>query len=264
MNNENISLPLLETIKRSMSYVLFNWKLFFSITGIWFLAFFVDYAIGFKYTRCILDLIPNNWEMFISVLALLLTSSAVSVAYSRALILKETIDYKVPFWKGVGKYLAYVLLLITCIIFSAVLIEMLLDLASFNKYTKVVMSSVVLPVFMFGMLGVFMRVALVFPAACVGDKSMTIKKSYLLTKGNVLKMFFGSFAVSVLATIGLHVFKTVFVFLGLTNIYAVAVFLLIVLFFTYLDVALKSSFYAHAYQYFVYYSNKKEAEIIEE
>ena len=262
MNKEAIIvLPWLECLNRSFGYFLVNLKTVLAIVVLGLLVVAYE-ALTETPLFCSMAQIENCTaapSAYMGVVALTtLFSAYVMVAFARFVILK---DRPRPFAFRFGvrelKVLGYQLAIdvIPGVIFGQILGAMVFYMGRHQD----IWSKQLFLLVMIGILAAMImlsRLSLVLSGAAVDNENMSLKKSFEITKGNSNKIFWGYivmslpiiFLMTLLGVAGDMVADN----LALRLIFS-AVFLLLI----YLNVAVKMSFNAHLYQYFVYFDNKR-------
>lgn len=267
-----IRLPFWETIRRSFLYVLFNLPTLWKIACLWFAILLVDVFSGYP-TLCNIDTAyckeGVSQNLTLSMVLLAIAAIAIMVKFSRFVILKEEpLCCRISFGKKELKYLGYALLLILGIValgmllglvsglFNVILLSVGLSPAD-TLYTILIL----LPVLLIVAGVVYLsRFYLIFPSVAVENKELGLKKSWLLTKGNACRIFFGQALLSIPTFVALMILSLIFKALGLENVIFKLLFSFLVISISFIDSALKASFFAHAYQYFIYFDKKDKAE----
>lgn len=262
MNKENIIiLPWQECLSRSFGYFLVNLKTVFSIIILGVLIAGYEAVAGTP-LFCSLTQTENctaTQGAYIGVVALTtLFSVYVMVAFARFIILKDTPrPFALRFGGREIKVLGYQLLIdvIPGVIFGQIIGIMA---AHINIYQDVMSKQIFLLVLVAILIAMIMlsRLSLVLSAAAVDNENMTLKKSFEVTRGNSNKIFWGNIVI----TLPIIVLMTVLGFVS--NIAADSLVLRLIfsgifLILIFLNVAVKMSFNAHLYQYFVYFDNKR-------
>lgn len=263
MNSEKkkiISLPFSETIRRSLTYVFTNMDIVLKVSAIWFVILIYEAAAGFP-SLCNINntCSNNNIAQNISVILLSLTSIAVSIAFIRVIILKTPTNYfTFSFGLREIKYFLYSILLV--LIYGASSFFLIYSLSylgqklAFPEWYFNLMLIVPLLIIIY-----CSRFYLVFPAVAVDDKKMGMLDSFRLTLGNANKIFWGMVFMMLPIALSLIVLAYVFKLIGGEQYWVVKlIFVAIVMFLSFLDACLKGAYYAHLYQYFVFYKDKQE------
>lgn len=254
-----IRLPFWETVRRSFGFVFGNPGLFFKVTLGWYAIAIFEIFTDFP-TVCNMNEqnCANDWAEKIAMVLISFASIAIVIAYCRVLILNMKVG-RVYFSFGRRGliYLVYNIALLFIIAvpsaISIAIVGYVLSLIKTPDYAYILLA--LLPL-IFAIIGV--RLFLVLPAIAVDNKQMTMRQSFRITKGNGNKIFWGQVLMSVPMVVLAILMGIVFQFIGYDSWLLKLGFVLVFMILTYLDAALKASFYAHIYQYFMYYSKKKE------
>lgn len=255
--NKIISLPFWETIKRSFLYPIINIGVVMKIVGIWFLLLVYEVANGYpticKLTQEGCDGISQN----IAMLLLSFASISIAVAFSRNVILKTQYDkLTFSFGKKEWKYLGYNLLIILIVAVPSLLLIILASyLASVLHLTNIASYVFIIPL---AITIVCSRFYLVLPATAVGNKSMDLKTSFALTKGNANKIFWGQILLMLPIALTLLIISAIFAVIGSDSFIVKFLFVTMVMFLSFFDTCVKVGYYSHIYQYFLFFQDNKE------
>lgn len=255
-----VKLPFWETVRRSFLYVLANFDSCVRISAIWFLILIYEGFYGFPSVcgmaggNC-----PDGKLQNISVIMVSLASIAVSVAFSRHVILKT--KYKLggfSFGRREIKYLGYSMVLLLLIfvpsILAMVLISAILNLIGITTMPMVV---TIIPL---AAAVICARFFIILPAVAVDDREMTLRLAFELTKGNANKIFWGQALIMLPVIIGFMILSFGYDFFGLEGFAADLAVAFLLLALSFFDACLKASYYSHIYQYFVYFRNHPEVQ----
>ncbi len=102
------------------------------------------------------------------------------------------------------------------------------------------------------------RFFLVFPAVSVDDKELRLKNSFYMTKGNANRLFWGQIVMMLPGIVLLMVLTRVYGVVGTAGYLNKLIFTILFISLSFFDTCLKSSYYAHIYQYFTFYSRKHD------
>lgn len=265
MNSEKkkiISLPFSETIRRSLTYVFTNMDIVLKVSAIWFIILIYEAAAGFP-SLCNINnsCSNNNIAQNISVILLSLASIAVSIAFIRIIILKTPVKYfSFAFGLREIKYFLYNLFLVLIYGLSSFFIiyglSYLGQKLGFPEWYFNLMLFIPLFIIIY-----CSRFYLIFPGVAVDDKEMGILDSFKLTLGNANKIFWGMVFMMLPIALSLIALAYLFRFIGGEQYWVVKlIFVAIAMFLSFLDACLKGAYYAHLYQYFVFYKNKQATE----
>lgn len=250
-----VKLPLMETVVRSFMSVIKNISTFAKICSIFVLLWIAEIMAGLP-ALCSANESYCRFDTASHILMLLmyLSSAVVSVNTIRGIILKQ--DFKwfhLPVGKYTVSYIGYTLLIAAMIIIPSALILMISgagEYAGISKQTAAFLNAAFIATFI-GLSIFCFRLYLVFAASAIGDKEMTLAKSYALTRGNMLKIFFGQMIL---------VIPTILIVVATLSIYRItewsivgnSIFVLIGMCCSYFDAAVKASYHSHLYQFFIY------------
>lgn len=257
-----IKLPFVETISRSFMYTLCNWKLYCKVASLGLVVLIFEMAGSFPVLCSLSDgnCQENSWQT-ISSLLILLVSVGIIVNYCRAIILKAPTDFiSAGFWKRSLKYILATILLGLMIIVPFLLLGVIYGIiASFVGTMQPLGSTnyIVMFVALIAWCVYLAPIFLVFAAITVDDKTITIKEAFRLTKGNFNKIFWGQSVMMIPGAILLYILAFAYNSLGGEGFILNTIFTVLVLALSFLDSCFKASFFAHIYQYFVFYKNKK-------
>lgn len=260
-----IKLPFIETLSRSFMYTLCSPKLFLQIAALGLAVLVIEMLGGFP-VLCSLGegkCQEGAWQTTSS-LAILLVSVAMIINYCRAVILKADIDFiSLGFWKRSVKYILATLLLGLAIILPLMGFGIVYGMISYASGTEepfggigYIVMFVVLVAWCIYLAPAF----LIFAAITVDDKTITVAEAYRLTKGNFNKIFWGQSIMMIPGAILLYVLALIYNIIGADMYITDLLFTILVLALSFLDSCFKASFFAHVYQYFVFYKNKKSKE----
>ena len=257
-----IKLPFIETICRSFMYVLCNWKLYSKVASFGLVVLIFEMAGGFPVLCSLSDgnCQENIWQT-VSSLLILLVSVGIIVNYCRAVILKAPTDFiSAGFWKRSLKYILATLLLGLVIVVPFLLLGIIYGtVLSFAKTVSPLSGAdyIVMFVALIAWCVYLAPIFLVFAAITVDDKTVTIKEAFHLTKGNFNKIFWGQSVMMIPGAILLYILAFAYNGIGGEGFVINTIFTILVLALSFLDSCLKASFFAHIYQYFIFYKNKK-------
>lgn len=255
-----INLPFGEAIKRSFLYVLNYLIPFLKICLIWVLLLCIlDGIDGFS------SLCPNGAEncgnpsgyepyLFGSIISGISVTTA-SICY---IIRREKTRLCIFFGKREIRYMwAVIKLVVANILISSLvglvsgLIGQLLGIGSIRQI------SILFALISFFVISIlFSRYALVFPAIALENKEISFKESFNITKGNANKIFWGSTLITFPIFLLSIFISSLYMALGWDNILGKIIFSIILSYLMLLNIVLKASYYAHIYQYFIYYYEK--------
>lgn len=256
-----INLPLGETLRRCFSYFTTHIVSLTQISFVWFLILLTyDTLSGFP-SLCSLNqkLCNDGTAENISFLALSISSIAVAIAYMRQIVLNEKADgvMHINFGKRELKYIwtgLLFVLIVAAIMF--VVMSVFSVLATLLHINENLFSFMFFLVLLF-ILALCSRLLLVFPAVALDDENMNFVKSFKITKGNTLKIFLGQIILMLPILIFLFILSYCFNLLESNNILIKVMFTLCLFILSFIDAGLKATFFAHIYQYFMYFYQKK-------
>ena len=255
-----LKLPFWECLRRSFFCVFKNFNALIKIASVWSLLLLYEIFAGFpslcglKEGGC-----PGERLQNISVVMVSLASVAVAVAFSRLIILREQPrPFAFSFGRRELKYLACSLLLFLLIIVPAVIFmgvfAGILDRLGIN-----------LPVFSLALslipliTGIICaRFFIVLPAVAVDDRDLTLKRAFVLTKGNANKIFWGQALLMLPVIISVTLLTKLYGALNLSGFGTDLAMAFLLLGLSFFDAALKASYFSHVYQYFVYFWRRAE------
>lgn len=266
MNKKNFSvnLPLDEAIRRSFGYVFGDLGLLFRISALWLLLLWlIDIGAGFP-SLCSLNSedCRGGGKQILSFAAMSIASFAVVIAYIRCIVLHiapekyGTLNFGRRELLYIGKVLAFVAVIAVPAFLFGVLAGFIGAFLQIDSAVSVRLS----------LLGAFIclfvgfRFYLAFPAVAVDNKEIDFQKSFILTKGNNNKIFWGFVVVTLPGWLSLIALALVFRGLN-SDIYLVKMlFAALTLIISFIDVGIKASYMAHLYQYFIYFYQKWQQE----
>lgn len=258
--NNLIKLPLGETVRRSFGYVFFNMPMLVKIVACWFVFLIYELSTDFP-VLCSLDgsACRQSWQQLLSMLFLSLASISILVATCRMIILatpprrilwfsfgKRELRYT---WKTIV-FTAMVIFLTFIVLFP---IGLLLKIAPNQIPPIFLLLSYVIP---FGIVMALSRMFLVFPAVSVDNSEISFEKSWKITQGNMFQLFLGQLAMIIPVFCLMFAASLLYRALGLDGFISKLFFSILLYAGSFLDAALKASFFAHIYQYFIYFYNK--------
>lgn len=258
-NSQAINLPFWETIRRSFLYVLTNLDIYLKVSALGFAILIYELFTGFP-SLCNISAggCVGSWEQNVSILLLSLISIAIIIAFCRVIILKTSTNYfTLAFGKREILYLLYSLFMVAIItlpsillVFTYAYVAQLLHLPEF-MFNFSILIPFLLTIY-------FSRIFLVFPAVAVDNYSLGIKGSFKLTLGNANKIFWGQFLMMIPAALMLVLVSLLYKAIGVNHYVVDFIFVALVLALSFLDSCFKASFYAHIYQYFIYFQEQSK------
>lgn len=262
-NSFSASLPLGEAVRRSLGYAIGHFDQLVKVSAVWFLLVWcADVLAGFP-SLCSLNSedCASVEKQILSFVILGVSSIAVIVAYVRCIVLRVVPNgYRTfDFGKRELNYIGKGILFFAIVAVSAFLLGFVSGfIGGFFPADTVVYDK--LPLFaalvciMFGF-----RFYLAFPAVAVDNKEIGFQKSFAITKGNTNKIFWGLVVIMLPGWISLIVLMLVYRGLN-TDIYLIKMlFATLTLIISFADAGIKASYWAHLYQYFIYFYQKRQA-----
>ncbi len=253
-----ISLPFWETVKRSYAFTFSSMDVVLKICSFWAIIFVYEALMGFPY-MC--NLSPSGCTTAkeqVSLVFVSLASISIFIAFCRYIIFKkEPKFFQVSFGKREFVYIGYCLLLVLILLVPAVLGMLgIVFAAKMLSLNENVVPLLALAAFL--VLAVFAsRLSLIFPAIAADDKEIRFKKSWELTQGNALKIFFGQILMVLPVYVFFAILAVASMSLGFSGYLIAAVFVLLSLAVGFFSSCLMGSYYSHIYQYFTYFYKKK-------
>ena len=259
---EKINLPLFESIKRSYVYFITNFKTVITISLLWtFIVFLADCLSGFPSQSIGGDV---SWLNKFFVVLEIIAGMAVSVAFSRAVLLKEKHR-----WQQISlnlrelKYLGYSLLILLILILAAVMAGLMTALLfGVDMKSSTLMSHPQALMFYFIIMIVASiyssRFSLILPAVAMDDNELSFIKSFQITTGNSVKIFLGIIASTLPAMILLFFLGTAINALQIEGVMARVLFSFLNISLSLINAMLKACYLSHIYQYFMYFYNQQK------
>ena len=262
---EIINLPLWESIKRTYIYFFVNFKTVVKLSALWVgLVFLCDCLLSFPSlcTGSYCHAWGNKFFMLLQIVAV----TAVSVSFSRQIILRESKN-----WRQISlslkelKYLGYSLLILLLIIISAVIsgvvtalifgIDLRTPAVSMPSQSLILYFVLVLIATIYSS-----RLSLILPSIAVENKEMTLLKSFQITQGNSLKLFLGIIFSTLPTMILLMFLGTLMQVLQIEGILGQMLFSFLGISLSLINALLKACYLSHVYQYFMYFYNQQQEE----
>lgn len=254
-----INLPFFETIKRSFMYVMKHFDVAIKISSIWFLLLVFEMFTGFG-SACVLSdqTCESGWKQNVSSIVFSIANIAIITAYIKNIILKTAPKYgQLVIGKIELKYFAFSILFLLMIVIPASLTIVLISFFSGANESSSAFYLLFLAVILAFCI-LMARLYLKFPAIAVGNADLAIKKAFLITKGNAIKLFFGQFVLMLPVVILYFAVTILFATFALDGIVAKFCFVFVLMCLSFLDACLKGSYYAHVYQYFMHFSKEEK------
>ncbi len=257
-NNQIIKFPLGEVLKRSFYLVFVRGKDFFKAASFWYWLVLVEVLLGYPTLAEGLDIRANMIKVA-SALLVSIAGAGIGTEVCRGIIAKDNEFglFKPAFNERSLRYWGYNLLIGLMFVLS--LFVCLSILLPGGRYLPTAVLTILVLLFSFGIGAVCFRFYLVLPAQAINDKTMTLKHSWLLTKGNTLKLLAGIITISipgVVLSVLLGNFSRMIPGFDESNLWRI-VFTLLALSVSFLDAVLKASFLSHVYQYLTFYETSE-------
>lgn len=253
---KEINLPFGETLKRSFLYVILHTNLFLKVSFIGLVVLIYEMMSGFP-MMCSLNsqLCLKNNVQIVSNLLTFLVSVAVIINYCRAVVLKNSPDYvSVGFLRRFSKYILVMLSLSFLILIMAVLISVLFKLIGVVEGSTIYIISVILGLFLVVCIS---PLFLYLGAIAVDDKTLTIKQVFTLCKGNYNKIFWGQTVLMLPGMFLMFIITTLYQLSPTDDYIGKLIYVFCLIAASLFDTCIKGSFFAHIYQYFIFYKNKQ-------
>ena len=256
MNNSKILIPFWELIRRSMSYVLFNYTTLLRMI-------FVPVLLMFS-TQILLK--QNILSQFVT----LVLMSYLGVACCRKIVLNEHSRLNSEYFRYMLTYLLRYLGITLLIIIPGIIV-LVVTYSSSDEATKIAVIDIVsgrssietgINVLFWPLIATFVsavycaRLRISLAGAAVNDQDIDIRQSFMLTAGNTWRIFGGLFIMGLPIQIMYIVLMQVSAILPQSNV-VILVMLLLSAFLSGIDICVKASFDAHTYQYFAYFYHKQ-------
>lgn len=259
-----IKLPFGEAVKRSFNFAFNHIDTFFKISLLWGLIIAgTDAFEGFP-SLCMAGdencIAQRGGNLYI--LIMFFAGISISVSYIVYVIERTKFcRYFNLFWaKKNFKYIWAMIKLLFAGVLIAVLIGLLLGIIframGAGDVRKV---SFLFSMISFFFIGMFLtRYMLVFPAIALENKEINFETSYKLTKGNINAIFWGTIVISLPMTFAGVIITSLYFALSTENWIINFVFSFVLIMINLFNEAIKASFFAHVYQYFIYFYNRSQ------
>lgn len=253
---KKINLPFGETLKRSFLYVTFNADAFLKVASIGMVVLIYEAFSGFP-MMCSLNpqsCLQNSWQMISNLLTFFVSVAAI-INYCRVVVLKSNPDYmSIGFLRRLSKYILVTLGLGLSIIFIAVSVFLIFRLISFIDESTVYMLS--------ALLGVILSICasplfVYLGAIAVDDSDLTIKQTFVLCKGNFNKIFWGQTLLMFPGVILMFAISAIYQIYPTDSYFGKLMYVFCLVVASLFDTCVKGAFFAHIYQYFIFYKNKQ-------
>lgn len=253
VTTKQIELPLWETVKRSFLYTFYNGSLFFKMLTFGVILVAYEVLSGFETLKAFspdIAAINNEGQATIGSLLNMLVSVAITINYCRFIILKEPVDFgSVAFFKRLMVFF------ISLMLFSIIItIPMVFAMFVAQTYPLIYLGLII---GLFALVIWMSPIFLFFVGIAIDNKKLNLKEAFTLGDGNRNKIFWGAILMMLpcaVLTILLGIGYTVL----LSDSYIVKfLFSLSFIILSIFDTCLKSSFFAHVYQYLTFYKKEK-------
>lgn len=260
-----INLPMLETVRRSCGYVFTNLSLLFKVSASWCaLLLLFDMFNSFP-SLCSLSAMDceGSWAQNISSIAISFSSVAVIVAYIRHIVMQVNYSgfWNLNFAKREIRYILAGCIFIAIIALPALVYGFVAGLLGAVFHLDKLVFTPFFLILLLAMLIICSRFYLVFPAIALDNREMTFKKSFQITKGNSNKIFWGQVLMIIPVFIALLILSLLYRVVGSDNYLVKMLFSCLMLLITFVDACLKAAYFAHIYQYFIYFYQKRVVEV---
>lgn len=262
-NNSNIILPFGETIRRSYSYVFTNFQTLIKVCAAWFVILLVyDMITGFPSLCSLNSAVCNGgWAQNVSVIALSFSAIAVIVAYIRNVVLRTVYSsfMNLSFGKRELRYLLAGFLFVVIVAIPAFVYGFITGFASSMMHMDKLIFTQIFFIGLLAMLIICARFYLVFPAVALDNPDITFKKSFLISRGNANKIFWGQVVIMLPVFTALVILSVLYRAIGSDSYIVKMTFAALMLTISFVDAGLKASYLAHLYQYFMYFYQKQQS-----
>lgn len=254
---KKINLPFLETIKRSFLYVIFNGNTFLKVSFIGLVILIFEALSGFP-MMCSLN--PQNCSknniQLVSNLLIFLISAAVIINYCRAVVLKSAPDYmSLGFLRRISKYILVMLSLSFAIIVVAVLASLIFRMIGNIDGNVIYLVSAALGlILVVCMSPIFLYLA----AIAIDNNELSIRQYFILSRGNYNKIFWGQTLLMFPGVILMFFISAIYQLYPAEEFIGKLVYTIFLVVASLFDTCVKGSFFAHIYQYFIFYKNKQD------
>ena len=256
MNNSPITIPFVELIRRSLSYVVYNFSVLFKMMLVPVLLMFVVQL-----------LLKQN---LISQFVILILMSYLGVGCCRKIVLNEAPVLSAEYFRNMLIYLLRYMgitllmlipgMIVLGVVYSsgedatrAAVIEILAGRSNLETGINVLFWPLI-AILIAGIYCARLRISLA--GAAVNDQDIDMRQSFLLTEGNTWRIFGGLLITGLPAQIMYIVLMQISVILPPSNLAVLSVLFLSAIV-SGLDICIKASFDAHMYQYFAYFYHKQ-------
>ena len=257
--NKKIRLPFWETVRRSYMYVIANFGTLCKLAAPAFAIVIYEMCSGFP----TIDITnggnydEESLSNIVAVVLYLLVSLALSVACCRQIIIKKHGEYMTwEFWRRTFFYILcnlLILLIIAVCVFVTFCVASVV-FAMFGAANHRIYVFMAFAFIVFVILGSRFFIAL--PAAAVGNKEAGIMAAFRMAKGNANRIFWGHALMVIPGIVLMYAWQFIYAIIGSGNFVSSTIVMVIYFAVSFLDTIFRASYFAHAYQYFIYYQKK--------
>lgn len=255
MSSDIIQLPVIETIKRSFSYVWHNPKVAISALALALVLLIAQIIIRVS-PDCSANLTAcsESWQIWLLSLLFSLTNMAIIINYCRKVCGHKTDFSSLKFIKRIVIYIGAMLVIsIIAILFLALVIGIT---SIFTQDELIVQANLYISAIIIGILAA--PLMLCFPGIAMDDyEFLSIQRLFRVAKGNHNAIFWGLMAISLIifSPMLILVISTALIS-GLDSLRNNLWLLTSSMVFQLIYSALKGAYYAHLYQFFKYVEKK--------
>ena len=259
MNNNIIKLPLWETISHSFLYIIKNIKTICQICSVFLILWLINIFSGHPLLcnaskeNCMTQWLPLSFAII-----QYLACAVITVETIRSIVFKQNHKW---FHLYLGKhhirYIAYNVAIALMVIIPSALILMIVkstDARNLSDFTIALLGAAFIST-LIGLSIFCCRLYLVYGGAALNDRNMTFAKSYMLTKGNMLKICIGQLILTLPTILMVYIASSIY-FAFTPNAYNQSLYSLWIILCYFLEATIKGSYYCHLYQFFEYMSKK--------
>ena len=259
MDNK-INLPLWETISRSFMYIIKHCKDMCKICSVFIVLWFLNIASGqpmlcsTAQKECLMQGAPLVYAV-----VLYLACAIITVNVIRSIILRQACHwFHLYLGKPHFRFVGYNIVLALMVIIPSAFILMIVRSTNDSELSNVTLAflGAAFICTLIGLSVLCCRLYLVYGGAAIGDRNMTLAKSYMLTQGNMLKICIGHIVLAFPTIILTYVASRIYFSVSSSDI-SQSLFSLWLLLCYFFESSIKGSYYSHLYQYFDYMSRKK-------
>lgn len=176
-------LPALRLARHAYLELIVSWRGLVQAGGLWLILPWILYALD----QPLLELLGD--------LAMSVGIAAVAVAWHRRILLQEPLPARfAPVTAQVGRYMAFWVVVVAVVALPGVLLALLI-LGALGTDAAAV-GGVLVAILSLLALAAAMRLQLVFPAAAIGERAVTLGVSWRATRGNAWRLLAGTLIVS--------------------------------------------------------------------